>query len=67
MPVPSTVEEFLDALDDASGELRIVSPSDDVRTAWRRVIHHVRQGKHVPEGWHLLHRGRDSGDLVIDD
>lgn len=65
-PVPSTVEEFLDALDDAGGELRIVSPSDDVRAAWRRVIHRVRQGKHVPEGWHLLHRGRDSGDLVIE-
>jgi hypothetical protein len=64
--VPSTVEEFLDALDDAGGELRIVSPSYDVRAAWRRVIHRVRQGKHVPEGWHLLHRGRDRGDLVIE-
>ncbi|MFI9455022.1 hypothetical protein [Amycolatopsis sp. NPDC052450] len=64
--MPSTVEEFLEALDDAGGELRIVSPTDDVRAAWRRVIHRVRQGKHVPEGWHLLHRGRDSGDLVIE-
>jgi hypothetical protein len=64
--VPSTVEEFLEALDDAGGELRIVAPSDEVRAAWRRVIHRVRQGKHVPDGWHLLHRGRDGGDLVIE-
>ena len=66
VPVPSTVEGFLEALDDAGGELRIVSPSDAVRAAWRRVIHRVRQGRHVPKGWHLLHRGRDSGDLVIE-
>lgn len=66
VPVPSTAEEFLEALEDAGGELRITSPSDDIRAAWRRVIHRVRQGKHVPEGWHLLHRGRDSGDLVIE-
>lgn len=64
--MPSTVEEFLDALDKADGELRIVAPSDEVRAAWRRVIHRVRQGKHVPDGWHLLHRGRDGGDLVIE-
>lgn len=66
VPVPSTTEEFLEALEHAGGELRVTSPSDDVRAAWRRVIHRVRQGKHVPEGWHLLHRGRDSGDLVIE-
>lgn len=32
---------------------------------WRRAIHALKQNNEVPDGWHLLHRGRNSGDLVI--
>jgi hypothetical protein len=43
-----------------------VDPPDEIRAAWRRLVHVVRRDGHVPEGWHLRQRGRNVGDLVIE-
>lgn len=49
----------------AGGTLRIEAPEDAVRAAYRRAIHAAKQHNHVPVGYHLLHTGRNGGDLII--
>jgi hypothetical protein len=63
---PTTAAEFLDLLERGGGSVQLVDPPDQVRAAWRRLLHAVRQSGDVPSGWHLLHRGRDGGDLTIE-
>jgi hypothetical protein len=63
---PASVQGLLDLLEKAGGSLQVLDPPEQVRAAWRRLIHTVRSGGHVPKGWHLVHRGRNSGDLVIE-
>ncbi|MFY1668545.1 hypothetical protein ACN27G_01095 [Plantactinospora sp. WMMB334] len=63
---PATAAEFLDLLEQGGGSVQVVGPSDTVRAAWRRFLHAVKRSGEVPSGWHLLHRGRDSGDLTME-
>lgn len=63
---PASVQGLLDLLEKAGGSLQVLDPPGQVRAAWRRLIHAMRSGGHVPKGWHLVHRGRDTGDLVIE-
>ncbi|MFF0467239.1 hypothetical protein ACFYPX_07295 [Micromonospora zamorensis] len=63
---PASVQGLLDLLDEAKGSVHVLGPPEEVRAAWRRLIHAVRSGGHVPKGWHLVHRGRNTGDLVIE-
>ncbi|MFV2019250.1 hypothetical protein [Micromonospora sp. LOL_023] len=63
---PATGAEFLDLLEQGGGSVQVADPSDTVRSAWRRFLHAVKQSGEVPSGWHLLHRGRDSGDLTME-
>nr|AHE14543.1 hypothetical protein asmbl_3 [uncultured bacterium] len=65
-PPPATIDEFFACLQEGEGLVRVPAPAEDVRAAWRRIIHAVRTSGRVPEGWHLLHRGRNSGDLVVE-
>ncbi|GAA5140391.1 hypothetical protein [Pseudonocardia adelaidensis] len=37
-----------------------------MRAAWRRAIDATKRSGHVPAEHHIWHRGRDSGDLVIE-
>lgn len=63
---PASVQGLLDLLEKAGGSLQVLDPPEQVRAAWRRLIHAMRSGGKVPKGWHLVHRGRDAGDLVIE-
>jgi hypothetical protein len=63
---PASVQALLDLLEKAGGSLQVLDPPEQVRAAWRRLIHAVRSGGHVPKGWHLVHRGRNAGDLVVE-
>jgi hypothetical protein len=62
---PSTVTELLDLLQDAADGVQVLDPPKDIRAAWRRLLHVLRSDRHIPDGWHLVQRGRDRGDLVI--
>lgn len=48
------------------GSVQVMDPPPQVRAAWRRFLHGVKQRGGVPTELHLLHRGRDSGDLTIE-
>ncbi len=63
---PATAGGLLDLLERRGGVVRVSDPPEAVRAAWRRLLHACKLGGHVPEGWHLRHRGRDAGDLVIE-
>ncbi|MEV7984387.1 hypothetical protein [Micromonospora sp. NPDC085948] len=63
---PASVQGLLDLLEKAEGSVQVLDPPEQVRAAWRRLIHALRSGGHVPKGWHLVHRGRNTGDLVIE-
>jgi len=65
-PPPATPAALLNLLEQAGGVMQVIDPPEDVRAAWRSLLHVVRRDGHVPEGWHLLHRGRNVGDLVIE-
>jgi hypothetical protein len=47
------------------GTIRVANPDDAARARYRKVIHAAKQHGLVPAGFHLLHTGRDSGDIVI--
>ncbi|MGC9667684.1 hypothetical protein ACNTMW_14150 [Planosporangium sp. 12N6] len=64
-PPPATAADFLALLEDGGGVVQVADPPEQIRAAWRRAIHALKQHNEVPDGWHLLHRGRNSGDLVI--
>ncbi|MGI5147198.1 hypothetical protein ACQEVC_12580 [Plantactinospora sp. CA-294935] len=63
---PASVQGLLDLLEKAEGSVQVLDPPAQARAAWRRLIHALRSGGHVPKGWHLVHRGRNTGDLVIE-
>jgi hypothetical protein len=50
----------------SGGVVHVVDPPDEVRAAWRRLLHVVRRDGHVPSARHLVQRGRNVGDLVIE-
>ena len=52
-------------LQQAGGTLHISDPDKATRAHYRRVLHAAVQRGVVPDGFHLLHTGRDAGDLVI--
>jgi hypothetical protein len=60
-----TLDELIQQLLE-HGAITVPDPSPEVRAAWRREIHAVKRQGLVPEGFHLLHHGRDSGDLVVE-
>lgn len=62
---PLTVQKLLDLLEESGGGVQVLDPPKSVRAAWRSLLHVLRSGGHVPDGWHLTQRGRDSGDLVM--
>jgi hypothetical protein len=63
---PLTTAVLLDLLEEGGGSVQVADPPDEVRAAWRRLLHAVKQGGEVPTGWYLLHRGRNRGDLTIE-
>lgn len=63
---PSTPAGLLKLLEVSDGVVSVIDPPPEVRAAWRSLLHLIRRDGHVPDGWHLLHRGRDVGDLVIE-
>ncbi|MGI5180137.1 hypothetical protein ACQEVZ_27805 [Dactylosporangium sp. CA-152071] len=63
---PTTPAALLQLLEANDGVVSVIDPPQEVRAAWRSVLHLLRRDGHIPDGWHLLHRGRDSGDLVIE-
>lgn len=63
---PATPEALLSLLERHSGVVHVANPPGPDRAKWRRLIHACKQHGHVPDGWHLLHSGRDSGDIVIE-
>ncbi|MEW2426546.1 hypothetical protein AB0877_00890 [Micromonospora sp. NPDC047644] len=62
---PASVQGLLDLLEKAEGSVQVLDPSEEVRAAWRRLVHAVPSGGHI-QGWHLVHRGRNTGDLGIE-
>jgi hypothetical protein len=59
--------EILDLLERLSAEpvLHVVSPSMEVRAAYRRAMSRAITSGQVPAGHVLRHSGRDSGDMII--
>ncbi|TDD87109.1 hypothetical protein [Actinomadura rubrisoli] len=47
------------------GTVRVLRPDERTRAAYRKVIHAIKQGGLLPEGFELLHTGRSSGDLIV--
>ncbi len=66
---PSTTQslagQLIEQLQREGGTLTVESPDDQTRARYRRAIHAAKQHELVPEGFHLRHTGRASGDLVI--
>jgi hypothetical protein len=62
---PVTAEDLIRQVQEAGGTLQIPDPDDRTRAQYRRALHAAKQRGKVPEGFHVLHTGRDQGDLVI--
>jgi hypothetical protein len=60
-----TAEDLIARVQDAGGTLQVPDPDDRTRAQYRRALHAAKQRGLVPEGFHVLHTGRDQGDLVI--
>lgn len=63
---PATPKDLLDLLEQSGRVVKLPDPPDETRAAWRRLIHALRESDQIPKGWHLLHRGRGVGDLVVE-
>lgn len=57
--------DLLSELEAADGVHRVADPTDRVRAAYRRAIRAAISSGAVPDGYRLIHTGRDRGDLVI--
>jgi hypothetical protein len=57
--------DLIREIQEAGGTLRVAEPGDETRGRYRRAVHAAKQRGAVPEGFHLLHTGRDMGDLVM--
>jgi len=49
----------------AEGTVEIENPDAETRAAHRRAIHAAKVLGLVPDGYHLLHTGRNRGDLIM--
>jgi hypothetical protein len=65
-PLLVTARQLMDRLEDNTGTVIVADPDATTRAAWRRAIHAAKKGGVVPSGYHLRHRGRDTGDLLIE-
>jgi hypothetical protein len=63
---PASVQGLLDLIEAAQGSVQVLDPPEEVRAVWRRLVHAVRSGGHVPKGWHRVHCSRNTGDLIIE-
>jgi hypothetical protein len=61
----SMAERVIERLRKEGGTLHISDPDESTRAQYRSTLHVAVQRKVVPEGFHLLHTGRDAGDLII--
>lgn len=65
-PGPLTsAEDLIKQLQAAGGTVRLEELGADARAEYRRAIHAAKEHDLVPEGFRLLHTGRDKGDLII--
>jgi len=62
---PEGAVALIRRLRQAGGTLHISDPDEATRAQYRRVLHAAVQRGIVPDGFHLLHTGRDAGDLII--
>lgn len=63
---PRTADDLWRLLADGGGSVEVTDSSPQVRAAWRRLLHAVKQRGEVPAASHLLHRGRDGDDLTTE-
>lgn len=64
-PLVEQARELIAEVRRDGGTLRLEAPDADTRARYRRMIHAAKQYNLVPEGFHLKHTGRASGDLII--
>jgi hypothetical protein len=57
--------ELIDRLHQEGGTLRVPDPDDATRRYYRSTISLAKRRGLVPSGYHLLHTGRDTGDVII--
>lgn len=57
--------ELIKRLQAEGGTLHIPDPDPGTRARYRSALYAAKQPGIVPEGHHLLHTGRDKGDLII--
>jgi hypothetical protein len=57
--------DLIEEVQAAGGTLYVAHPDDATRARYRRALHAAKQHGVVPAGFHLLHTGRDEGDVVI--
>lgn len=57
--------QLIDQLRQEGGTVRVPDPDDDTRRHYRSTISLAKRRGLVPPGYHLLHTGRDTGDVVI--
>ncbi|GII02760.1 hypothetical protein [Planobispora takensis] len=58
-------KDLIERLQLNGGTVEIENPDEGTRAAYRRAIHAAKQHGLVPAGFHLLHTGRNGGDLII--
>jgi hypothetical protein len=57
--------ELIKRLSQEGGTIRVPDPDDDTRRQYRSALSIAKRRRLVPRGYHLLHTGRDAGDLII--
>lgn len=57
--------ELIERLRREGGTIRVPEPDEETRRQYRSTINLAKRRGHVPDGFHLLHTGRDMGDLII--
>jgi hypothetical protein len=57
--------ELIERLCQEGGTIRVPEPDDETRKRYRSTISLAKRRGLVPAGHHLLHTGRDMGDLII--
>ncbi|KPM56415.1 hypothetical protein ACG83_00120 [Frankia sp. R43] len=62
---PDRARELIEHLQREGGTLRLEHPDEDTRARYRRAIDAAKRRKLIPDGFHLMHTGRDRGDLII--
>ena len=57
--------ELIKRLSQEGGTIRVPDPDEDTRRQYRSALSIAKRRRLVPRGYHLLHTGRDLGDLII--